>query len=462
MNARLLISQMLFCIVVLPILNLQALGQSPTAQTSSTDPPKIATVPASTPSRDVTPVVNDWEPKTGSIYSVIELRGFRLDLSSDTPETFRVLFVQNGVELLTRSKGGTGITNDEFNGAQTLEVIVPEEATLGVGQIVIDRNGRRSVPATVTITEWKIPILKELIPVSGPPGTIVCVECDGFHIDDEIDIRGALGNQLRIGGGGSSSCTAFGVPQDAAEGVLTVRLKNNNQGKGQFTAPLTFTVTNDPLPLELMPGDMKSVAPGQWLDVQSSNNVVLKHSERTEVAFQQAGRTIIVALPKPFRPHVEVPGALSPGEVQLQVRTWRHGRPSPWSEPATISLAEKPVAPVVNAIRTEKGSWAHLWPGPDRPHTFRVNPGDEVVMNGLWPVADASKLRFSLMRAGDVIDLNAAELNEKAEWFSDVRVRLPESLSIGEWRLIVSSETDGSLDEVPLVIKAIPKASVPK
>ena len=52
-----------------------------------------------------------------------------------------------------------------------------------------------------------------------------------------------------------------------------------------------------------------------------------------------------------------------------------------------------------------------------------------------------------------MISLTATELNEKADWFGDLRVRLPESLGVGEWRMIVSSETDGTHDELPIVIR---------
>ena len=79
------------------------------------------------------------------------------------------------------------------------------------------------------------------------------------------------------------------------------------------------------------------------------------------------------------------------------------------------------------------------------------------MLNGFWPVADASKLRVSLVRPGEVITMTATEENEKADWFSDVRIRLPESLEVGEWRMIVSSETDGTQDEVPIVINVVKK-----
>jgi hypothetical protein len=53
--------------------------------------------------------------------------------------------------------------------------------------------------------------------------------------------------------------------------------------------------------------------------------------------------------------------------------------------------------------------------------------------------------------------MTATEENEKADWFSDVRVRLSKSLEVGEWRMIVMSETDGTQDEVPIIINVVKK-----
>jgi hypothetical protein len=399
-------------------------------------------------------MVESWEPKSGSINSIIELRGYRL-YPGDITKT-KAFFIQNGVEIPARTGGGSGVTNDEHNGAQTFEVIVPEEVVPGPSQLVIQVNGHRSIPVPVTITEWKLPVIRRVTPTSGAPGTFIDIECDGFHIYDEIEITDADGHPVRFESGGSSLGTGFGIPKDAPEGVLTVRIGNRKYGKGQYTEPFTVMVTNAPLPLELIMAYTKPVAPGQWIDLQTSREP-LKKSELTEVLFKQAGRTIVVAAPKPFRPHVEVPSALTPGEVQLQARTWRKGRPSEWSEPVVVQLADKPLAPSLAALRLEPGSWVQLWPGPDRASSFSVSAGDEVVLSGLWPVADASKLKVLLVRPGEEIAIRASELDEKADWFSEVRVRLPESLEIGEWRMIVSSETDGTHSEVPIVIRVVKK-----
>jgi len=401
------------------------------------------------------PVVETWEPKTGSINSYIVLSGYRL-YPGDSDKT-KAFFLQNGVEISARVIGGWSTTNNEHNGQQKLKIIVPEGVFPGQAQIVVDVNGRRSIPATVTITEWQPPVIKRINPTRGAPGAFVEIECDGFHFNDELEITDAEGNPFMAHGGGSSNGTGFGIPEDASEGVITFRIGNQKYGNGQYTEPFMFTITNEPLPLDLVTSWMKSVAPGQWLGLQVSNREPFKHSELTEVAFKQAGRTIIVAAAKPFRSLVEVPSALSPGDVELQVRTWRDGRSSEWSAAVVFKIEDKPRAPSIGAIRTASSSWVQLWPGPDRATSFTVSPGDEVVLNGFWPVADASKLRVSLVRPGEVITMTATEENEEADWFSDVRVRLPESLEVGEWRMIVTSVTDGTQDEVPIVINVVQK-----
>jgi len=397
--------------------------------------------------KDVGPVVESWAPKTASVDSIIYLSGYRL--FPDHWDKAKAFFIQNGVEFPARSAGGWWTTNNQLNLPQTLRLIVPEELVPGPAQIVVEFEGRRTKPETITIEEWKLPVIERLDPTSGAPGTLVRIEGDGFHFADEIQVTDSNDKPLKV----MASGQAFGIPEDAAEGILMVRVGNAKYGKAQFTAPVTFTVTNAPLPVELLTKDTIPVAPGQWLDLQISNSKPLERSARTEVVFIQGEQTIVVTTPKPFRPHVEVPRVLSPGEVQLQLRTWGDGQPSQWSEPASIELTDKPIAPLIDSIRIGKGNWTALSPGPDRPASIRVSPGDEVVLSGLWPVADASKLKVSLVRPGEGITMPATEFDEKATWLADIQVRLPESLAVGEWRMIVSSEADGTKLEVPIAIR---------
>jgi hypothetical protein len=400
---------------------------------------------------DEGPVVTDCWPRSGSINSVIELKGLRL--GSDELESAKAFFIQNGIEIPARTGGGSSVTNDRLNGPQTLEVIVPDQVALGPAQIVAERNGFRSAPVTITITEWTLPVIKQIVPATGPPGTHVNIECENFHISDEIEITDGAGHLVKnYESGGSSNGTSFVVPKDFPEGVLRIRIGNRKLGKNQFTRPVEFMVTNEALPLELMPEWIKSVAPSQWLDLQIFSLAALKHSEQTDVLFKQAGREIIVTAPHPLRPRVEVPAALSPGEVQLQARTWRHGRASNWSTPVTLRLAETPLPPYVQALRLEKDNWVQLWPGPDRATKFTAAPGDSIVMSGTYPVASAAKLKVLLVRTGEIVELDVTELNEKADWFGELCLKLPADIRTGSWEMIVRA-SDGTEYLVPIPIR---------
>jgi len=185
-----------------------------------------------------------------------------------SPAITNTSFLITIIEFPARSAGGWWTTNNQLNLPQTLRLIVPEELVPGPAQIVVEFEGRRTKPETITIEEWKLPVIERLDPTSGAPGTLVRIEGDGFHFADEIQVTDSNDKPLKV----MASGQAFGIPEDAAEGILMVRVGNAKYGKAQFTAPVTFTVTNAPLPVELLTKDTIPVAPGQWLDLQISNS----------------------------------------------------------------------------------------------------------------------------------------------------------------------------------------------
>jgi hypothetical protein len=411
-------------------------------------------------SQPITPVVTECSPQAGSINLVVELKGLRLGSGERESAQVKAFFIQNALEIPAGLDSGSWITNDILNGPQTLEVIVPDEAVPGPARIVVERNGIRSAPVSFTVTPWILPVIKEITPMSGPPGTVVNIKCDNLHTSDEIELTDEDGRIVGTFGGADSPDGAdVVIPDDFPEGVFRIRISNPKHGN-QLTAPVEFVVTNEALPIELKPEWIESVAPGQWIDLQAASLDPLEHSEQTEVSLKQAGRSIIVTAPKPLRPHVEVPTALSPGDVQVQVRTWRKGRPSLWSTPVELQLAEKPLPPSVNGLRLEKKDhdrWVHLWPGPDRAKQFNAAAGDLIVMNGLFPVAGANKLKVLLVREGESIELSAFELNEDAGWFSDLGLKLPGDIGSGDWQMIVRAVDDRTEHRVPIPIRIAPK-----
>lgn len=393
------------------------------------------------------PVIVSFTPQTVSPNSIIELRGHRLE-SNQT----KVYFTQNGNTHLARTGGSSSQANDRENGRQILEVFVPEQIVNGPGQLIVEVNGVRSAPVTVTIVDWKLPEVKDLSPKSGAPGTLVFLPARGFHVNDEIELTDAAGKVTSFETGGSSRGTAFNVPDDAAEGPMMIRIGSRKHGH-QFTEPVKFMVTNDPLPIDLLPGSISPVAPGQWLDLVGKSAGPMKRSELTEVAFKQSGRTIIVATHNPKRPHVAVPTALSHGEVQIQTRTWRNGRASVWSPEITIVVTGVPMPPVVDGIRLENEPWVDLYPGPDRAKFLNAKAGDVILMNGRFRAVDAAKLKVTLVGPTSHVDLSVTETDPNTERFGEITFKLPDTLASGDWRIVVSNTEDGSQTELTIALR---------
>ena len=110
----------------------------------------------------------------------------------------------------------------------------------------------------------------------------------------------------------------------------------------------------------------------------------------------------------------------------------------------------------MQALRLEKSGWVAMIPGPDRAKKFNATPGGLIVMNGIYPVAGADKLKVLLVRAGEAVELPVAELNEKADWFNEISVRLPADIGNGKWEMILRA-SDGTEHHIPIPINITSK-----
>ena len=394
------------------------------------------------------PEITSYTPQLVSVNSVVELEGVRLSATDESK--VKAYFIQNGNRFPAKTIEGWSTTNNQANGPQSRDVIVPGGLGNGPTQFVLEVNGLRTAPLALSVVEYKLPELKALSPKSGSAGTVVWIECSGFHANDEIVLTDSQGKVTHVENTDSRSAL-FKVPQDAFAGVMKVQIGNPHYVNNQLSEPLSFVVSSDP-PLELRAEATTAVAPGQWIDLQAENYESLKRSQLTEVSYKQSGRSIVVTAPNSHRPHVVVPAALLPGAVEVQVRTWVDGQPSTWSESVELRLLESPVPPRVDALRLlQAGEWVQLWPGPERAKSFSAKPGDVVVLHGSFPVADASNLKVSLIGSTGAIELSVSELEQKTNWFGDVCVKLPDALTQGNWRMIVNGD-DGTSAELPIAI----------
>lgn len=393
------------------------------------------------------PEVISCTPNIGSVDSVLQLTGYRLVV--DNPNDEKIFFIQGGKSYKTWSGGSHFVTNDLQGGQQELDVNVPEGVKPGPCQIVVEVRGRRSVPVTVEIADWTPPVLNHPSLERAMPGDMVWVFGTNFHVNDEIELSDASGKMRRFESGAQGDNVAFQIKDDTPDGPLTVRVGNKRYGNGQYSLPLTITITRAPLPLVLWTDMMRSVAAGQWVDLTVTTLKPVEHGERIEVAFRQGDRpTVISAVTGPDL-HVRVPAELKPGEVQLQTRTVRDGMASDWSKAETYQISEQRVAPFVDVIEVDGERGINLWPGPDKPESFETKAGARLVLHGQYPVSDVGALAVRLDGPGGQVILTTSREEKDSR---RIKVELPQDLPCGDWHLIILNSEDKTETTVPVVM----------
>lgn len=199
-----------------------------------------------------------------------------------------------------------------------------------------------------------------------------------------------------------------------AEGEATVRVGRREGGVDRFSTPLTFVITSSPLPLKpLAVAMMKSVAPGQWIDLVGDQDVAfeIRRADRIEVEFRQRGITIISEVSGIDGVHVQVPKGLAPGSVSVRTRTWIEQTVSEWSAPSRYRALESPVAPSIAAIEAGPLRTLVWWFGYAAPAFARTKPGEALVLRGHFPVARAADLRVQLRRPTEALDLSPTDVD---------------------------------------------------
>jgi hypothetical protein len=405
---------------------------------------------SSLPRQSLPPEVIDCAPCAGAVDSVLKLTGYRLVVSDPNDE--KIFFIQGDKSYKSWSGSSRSEANDSQGGRQELDVNVPEGLKPGPCQIVVEVRGQRSAPVTVEIAGWTPPVLDHPSLERAMPGDTVWIYGSNFHVNDEIELTDANGKTRRIESGAQAETMAFQIKDDTPEGPLTVRVGNRHYGNGQYSLPLVIDVTRDPLPLELWTDLMRSVAPGQWVDLSYTSGMPLEQAERVEVEFSQGGRQIVVPTLGPRTMHVSVPPELQAGDVRLRTRTWRGGVASDWSKAETYQVSGRRAAPVVQIIRIKTGENTKdvgLWPGTDKPEDFEAKAGETLFLLGQYPVADVERLEVRLDGPGGRVVLTVSRdgLDSRI-----LKMSLPEDLQPGDWRLTVISPEDKVEAEIPIVM----------
>ena len=220
-----------------------------------------------------------------------------------------VHFLKNGTVLAVNANVGSSYAlNNRERGPQHVVVSVPESVAPGEWRIVVDVSGKRSHPFPVVIGEPTAPRLDRLWPATVNPGGSVTIWGAHFRPTDAHEVVDASGRVVGSSGSGTSGDTfGLGVPDDVVAGEMTVRVRARTTDGELVSNSLPLVVTSDPLPVEIWPELSLSVGPGQWASLSAILEGPLQRSHRTEVEFQQNGRSIVVATVRPDSTRVRIP-----------------------------------------------------------------------------------------------------------------------------------------------------------
>jgi hypothetical protein len=396
------------------------------------------------------PQVVRCTPSAASVGTVLDLEGYRLGVPNS--DKTRVHFVQGGADYLATLSGGEGENvNDEQGEIEHLDVNVPGGLISGLCQITVEVDGQQSAPITIEIIQWKPPEITAISPLRAQPGDEVSFEGSGFHITDDFVLIDAQGRKHQFEPGHAARYSDQTLPTDLPEGEATLYIVNRENPSDPPSRSFKLHVSRGPIPLEIWPSELMSVAPGQWLDLVVTSLKPLEGAERAEVAFQQYGQIIISPIVDHANPRVQVPSRLKPGEVILLTRIWRDNKASSWSRPEKYQLTKQPVAPSVQVIKIgslDKPTHIYLIEGPDRPQRFEIKPGEAMILQGTFPVASVDQLQVILDHFGSTLTLKPIALASPGM----MKIVLPDDLRSGDWQISVISPDDGVSAKLPIAM----------
>lgn len=304
-------------------------------------------------SASTAPVVKRVVPRTFTPGVVVSVEGVRLGGGRDSGD-ISVIFVQNGREFAAEHGGSGYHMADLRNGPQELKATVPEGLSAGPCQLVVMIDGQRSEPYEVEVGAAVMPpTLSGLTPSWAIPGEHIWVKGSGFTGSETAELTDARGKTLLVENVGLTSdadTVAFVLPEEVAEGRLTLRLIEKRSGAEQASNALTLKVSRGAAPLQPADGWLESVAAGQWFSLVVYGNTIYDRVTRVEVSFRQDGHETVVPVEKGVRLRVRLPPTLKPGAAEMLTRAWVGDIASEWSEPFPYQVAAKPLAPTVHSL----------------------------------------------------------------------------------------------------------------
>lgn len=340
------------------------------------------------------PVIQAIAPMSVCQGCVMEIVGFRL-ADKDTNGT-RLLLLRDQHTIAVAVRSFSRSLDEPLAGRlETLTFGVPSNAMSGPWQLIVERDGRRSAPATVHVVDWMPPSLDALSPGEGAPGQNVSLTGTNLPPQLSIDLFDQSGRRLsRIDTAASPQEAGFAIPVGIPEGNLLVRISGYRDGVEFHSQTLPLKVNAVPN-VSIDVNMMAPVAPGQWTMLVMDGMSQQVAAERLDVEFRQGQAVTVSNHNWDQNIRIRVPPTLAPGPVSLRARVWRAGRWSPWSPTAEFDLLTSPAEAVIHAIAVFRdGSPFAWWSRVDASPSLEVRAGDRLLVGGEFPFA-ASRVRLA-------------------------------------------------------------------
>jgi hypothetical protein len=398
------------------------------------------------------PVLSSISPRQASPGTSIRLAGLRFGV--DRPPGPTVTFISASGDIVRRvPSGSTAYETNRSSGTQWMSVRVPGDLPAGTWNVVLDREGQRTAPFPLEVTEWVAPIVERLTRTTVNPGTFLEVIGRNFREGDRYELTDARG----VLHSWASAISAFDVPLNCAPGTATLRITAKGPSGDVVSPSLTMAVTTTPLPLDWIVMNMRSVAPGQWTRLALHSRPAEDWWERIHVEFSQSGQTRVVALRPTDEERLQVPPDLAAGAVMLRGRVVHGSDASPWSEPHRYVIAQRPVPPTFDVIDVGATQQSvYLTAGPDKPTEFRAEPGDRLRIGGDFPMSRDTTVTVTFENAGTKRRVTATR-----DSTGKLAVDAPRDLAGGVWKIVVSVTGLPSV-ELPIVmrVRRVPPSGV--
>jgi hypothetical protein len=334
----------------------------------------------------------------------------------------------------------------------------PSDLAAGRWELVIEANGVRSVPIPIEISVVSDFLLGGMSPTRPHPSQLVRVSTRPFNqVVEYVRLTDSQGRQWQLRTGGSSDGVGFRLPDDIADGEASVQAGRTEYGVERLSEPLRFSITSGPLPLSAAAaGVMRPVAAAQWTDLGKDHLIEyeIARADRIEVQFRQGDLAIANPAAGPDKVHVQVPGRLKPGEVEVRSRTWIEQTASEWSEPASFQVLEQPVPPSVAVIEAgliRRPVWYSGEPGA----VIQAPRGEALVLRGHFPVRNARDLRVQLRGSRRTLELQGTDVD------GGVRVLIPPQAASGDWRIVVAARSGNTPPQEIATVRVTGAADAP-